>query len=349
MSTSNLDAHDLAAVAYGGLINEEVMQTIFDISPVDLPYIDMADEADSQNAYTEWTQDSLAAVDLTNALVDGVDATGNNTKTGKRLGNHHQISDKVVRVSDRAQSSDVIGQANALVYQLIQRQKELKRDMEAILLTNQASVADDGDSTAGKTAGVGAMFTTAANIIHGTTGGFSAGIYSAPTPSTAAALSEGTHLRPAIKAAYEAGGNVTSLMSTPTMIGLISDYLFTSSARIATLTSTDTDVNQGKYGIQGIKAVGAVNVYVTNFGTLELVPNRTQQVYDNGGTDCVNLYGLDPDYWAVSYLQRIQTKPLARTGTADNRQMTVDYCNIAKNEESSFVIMGINPATAVVT
>ena len=37
MSTANLDGADLAAVNLGGLINEDVMQQIFDISDIRYP------------------------------------------------------------------------------------------------------------------------------------------------------------------------------------------------------------------------------------------------------------------------------------------------------------------------
>jgi len=346
MSTANLDSADLKAASYGGLINEDVMQEIFDISPIDLPYQDMASTGTSKQEYKEWTQDALAAPDITNAVVDGADASGNNTVVGKRLGNHHQISSKVVRVSDRARSSDTIGRSDELVYQLMQRQKELKRDVEAILLSNQASVADDGNTTPGKTAGCGAMFAT--NITNGTTAGFANGIFPAPTPGAAAALSE-SGIRAAMEKAYTEGGDPRILMSIPRLIGALSEYLFTSTARVATLTQDvmPAEASGGRYGKQGVTAIGAVNVFVTDYGTLTLVPNRMQQTYLVSATPCANVYGFDPDYWEVSYLQGVQTKPLARTGTAENRQMTVDYVNIAKQEKSSFVIMGVDPALAV--
>ena len=347
MSTSNLDAADLAGVDYQGLINEDVMQTIFEIDPVDLPYHDMASEAPkSKNQYRSWTQDELEAPALANAVVDGADVTGNDTKTGRRVGNHHQESTKIVQVSDRARNVDTIGRSDELIYQLMQRQKELKKRMEATFLSNQASVEDDGDTTAGMTAGCGAMFET--NIINGSTAGFANGIYPAPTPGAAAALTE-TMIRDGSEMAYNEGGNPTILMSIPKVIRGLSEFLFTAAARVATVMTdaNKSDVKQGRYGHQGITAVGSVNVIITDFTTLEFRANRSQITYDNGGTQCANVYGFDPDYWAIGYLQKIETAPLAKTGLSEKRLMSVDYCNIAKNEKSSFVIMGIDPTLAV--
>jgi hypothetical protein len=347
IATNMATVPKLKAVAYQGLIHEDVMEKISMIDPIDLPYQDMAGAGERcQNFYKSWVQEGLASPDLTNARIDGEDAGAAGTYTEQRIGNHVQLSDKIVKVSTGAQLVDTIGYSNRLVHELMIRQKELKRDMEAILVSNQASV-EATDSVAGKTAGCGAMFTTAANIINGTTGGFSAGIFSAPTPGAGRALTE-TDIRDASQAAYLAGGNPTKLMSTPAMIRKISEYLFTASARIATLTSdVGGSTRQGKYGKQGVTAVGAVNIFVSDFDTLELIPNRMQQTYTVTATACVNVYLFDPDYWDVSYLQGIRTEPMAKTGTSDVRQMTVYYMNIARQSKSSAIVMGINPALAV--
>lgn len=128
MATTNLDSADLKGVALNGLIREDVMNKIWDISRIPLPFTDMIGSGGADNAYKEWTLDELAAPDPTNAVVDGADADGNDTKTGSRVGNHCQTSDKVVRVSYRADASDTIGRARELSYQLTRRQQELRRD-----------------------------------------------------------------------------------------------------------------------------------------------------------------------------------------------------------------------------
>lgn len=344
MSTANTDAYNLKEVDFQGLIHEDVLDEIFNIDPIDLPYQDMAGRDESENQYRSWVKEALKAPDLTNALIDGQDAPAPDVFDEARVGNHHQISGSTVRVSDRARNVDTIGYSDRLVHEIMIRQKELKRTMEAILLSNQASV-EGTDTVAGKLAGCGAMFET--NIVNGTAGGFSAGIYSAPTPGAAAALTE-ANIRDAGEMAYTEGGNPTVLMSTPKVIRAISEYLFTSSARVATLMSDQKRSTEGKYGKQGVTAIGAVNTLVSDFDTFELTPNRMMQAYDNGGTDCANVYLFDPDYWSVGYLQGIEVSELARTGLAENRLMSVDYTNLALQEKSSAVIMGINPTLPVV-
>jgi hypothetical protein len=342
MATANTDRYKLSQVDEGGIIHEDVMNKIWNIDPVDLPYQDAVGTGEAfTDFYKSWVKENLAAPDLTNKRVDGNDAGAAAVFDEARIGNHIQLSDKVVRVSDGARAVEAIGYADRLMHELMVRQKELKRDMEAILVSNQASI-EMTSSVAGQTAGIGAMFET--NIINGTAGGFSGGIFSAPTPGAAAGVTEAM-LRDAAEMAYTEGGNPSILMSTPKVIRGISEYMFSASARIATMTS-EVSTKTGKYGHQGVTAIGAVNTFVSDFDTLVFVPNRTQQTYVNV-VACANVYLLDPEYWSVGYLQGIETSSLARTGTAENRQMTTYYGNIAMQEKSSAVIMGVDPTVAV--
>ena len=335
---------DLKEIADGGLIREDVMQQIWDISNIPLPFTDMIGSDDASQSYTEWTIDKLSAPDINNAVVDGADATGNNAKGGARVGNQCQISDKVVTVTGRANASDVIGRANELAYQVMERQKELRRDREAIYLTQQASVADDGDTTPGKLGGFGAWLTS--NVSRGATGangGFANGIVAAPTPGTPRALSE-TMIRDIAQKVWEAGGNPTVLMSIPAVIRKLSAYMFTSSAQIATMTS---DVGQER---SAKVAQGSVNVFVTDFGvTLEMVANRLMQPVDaTPASENANLYIIDPQYVRETFLRGYQVLPLAKKGDADTRQMLVDGSLKVLNQEAHGVVADINYTAAVV-
>jgi len=342
MATTNLDAADLKGVAYRGLINEDVMQKIWDISKIPLPFQDRIGTDTVKNPYKEWTTDELAAPDITNAVVDGSDQTGNDTKTGARVGNHCQISVKVVQVSTRAQNTDNIGRSDELSYQVMRRQQELRRDVEATALTHQASIADDGNTTAGKSAGLGAWLTTSTS--RGTTGangGFSSGIVSAPAVGAKRALSEKV-VRDMVQSVYQQGGDPTVMMSVPSVIRAFSEYLFTSSARVATLTS-----DQGKSS-EKATALGAVNVFVSDFGTLELVDNRLQQTYAADDGTAANVYIITPAMLSIGYLHGYRTEPLAKTGLADKRQMAVDWTLIVNTEKAHAVIADIDVAAAAV-
>lgn len=342
MSTANLDSADLKSVLRGGLIREDVMNKIWDISKIPLPFTDMIGSTTTSNEYKEWTTDELAAPDTTNAVVDGSDASGNDTKTGARVGNHCQISDKVVRVSYRADASDTIGRAKELAYQLMRRQQELRRDVEAIALLNQASVQDNGDAIAGKVGGLPSWLET--SHTNGTAGGYdtATGLTVARTPGVRTALTE-ANVRDTVESIYQEGGDPTIMMSIPAVIRKFSEYLFTSSARVATLMS-----DQGKSKEQAA-ALGSVNVFVTDFGTLKMVPNRLQQTYlDSGAVNmAADVFILDPEYLELCYLHGYRTDSLAKTGLAENRQMCVDWTLIVNTEKAHGIIGDVDYTAAV--
>jgi hypothetical protein len=208
-------------------------------------------------------------------------------------------------------------------------------------LQNQASVSDDGGSTAGKVGGLPTWLSS--HNYGGTAGGFSGstGLTVARLPTAARGLTE-TLVRDAVQAVYQDGGDPTVMMSIPGVIRKFSEYLFTSSARVATLMA-----DQGKSTEQAT-ALGSVNVFVTDFGTLKLVPNRLQQKHtDSGSTQVADVFILDPSYLSLSYLKGYRTEDLAKTGLAENKQMSVDWTLKVLTEKSMAIIGDINPATAV--
>lgn len=356
MSTANLDSANLKSLPYGGLINEDVMQKIWDISKIPLPLTDMIGSDDCGNSYKEWTTDRLRDPDITNANVDGSDQdtnTTNPTEAGAadsdgeplRQGNHCQISTKVVKVSTRSRNSNTIGRSDELGYQVMKRQRELRRDVEAIMLTHQASLPDDGDSQAGKAGGLGSWIGKNGKFADDTgasLGGYNSttGLTVAPTVTAVAALTE-TLVRDVCEMVYAEGGDPSVFMSIPAVVRRFSSYLFTSSARIATLTS------QTGQGQSGLTAQGSVNVFVTDFGVvLDLVANRLQQG-DASVANEATAYILDPAYLSIGYLHGYRAEPLAKTGLSDKRQMAVDWTLICRSSRAQGAIFAIDSTAAV--
>ena len=338
MSTANLDSFDLKSAEDNGLINDDVMQQIWDISFIPLPWTEMLGTPDSVgNEYAEWTQDELQAIDEDNANVDGADAGADDSNVGVRVGNHAQISDKVVKVSTRARSSDTIGRSDELSYQVMMRQRELKQDVDAIMQGQQASIADNGDDVPGRSAGFGAWLTTNAfRGAGGADGGYGAtspGIVDTPTPGTPRGITEKL-LRDAAQAVYEQGGNVTKLFTTPTAKRNISNYFYTDQAKVAVM---DSDVGQAQ---TMATAKGAVDVFVSDFAVLELIASRTMQPV---AANNVNVYLVDPEYVRQGLLTGYRVEPLAKTGTADNRQMLVDWTLKVLTEKAHAVVADVDP------
>lgn len=380
MATTNLDAIDLSNAVEGGLIHEDVMDRIYEIDPEDRPVCDAIQTDDSDNIFKEFVQETLEASDPNNAFVDGMSLAGyNDTKTGNRFGNYHQTLVKTVRVSNRGRQVNSIGTSDQMMWQLLRRQKALRRDEESAITYINGAQAGDGnegnmDSTGpGVMAGLPAWIrtnvsrgATGANaVLSGTTGGYpltdagdgtptSRAEWVGITPGNKRGITE-THVKAMMRAAYNAGGNPSMFVSVPDVIEVVSDYLFSSSARVATI---QTDVSQsnrvdnstgGGQSGGGIVAQGAVNMYVTNFGTLELIPDRFMKTYTAADTgDVANALLLDPEWFARSYLQGYQTKDLARDGLGDNSYISTDVTLCAMAEDSSACIADIDPTVAMV-
>jgi len=343
MAAADLDAANLSAVAYGGLINEDVMQQIWDISRIPLPFTDLAGTDTHSNAYYEWTQDTLADPVSNNFQIDGAVITDDDTGTGSRVGNHSGISTKRVSISTRARESDTIGRSDELSYQVMMRQQELRRDVEAAALENNASVASTGvGGVAGEVGGLPSWLNTN-SVTAGsgfTAGGYdtSTGLTVAATMGTAGALAE-SDVRDAAENCYNEGGSPTVFMCVPSVARKFSEYLFTSSARVATLTS---ETGQGS---DAATAKGSVNVFVTDFGVvLEIVPNRIQRNYT---TDESAAFLIDPAHVRISYLYGYRVEPLAKTGLADIRLMSVDWTLVVTTEKAHAMIGSIDNTAAV--
>src|SRR3954470_7039970 len=116
---------------------EDLSDVIYRIDPTDTPCMTAFEREKASAVNHEWQTQALAAVDTGNAVVEGDDATSDAATPSVRLGNLCQISDKVARVSGTQRSVEHAGRDDELDYQVSLKGKELKRDLETILLANQ--------------------------------------------------------------------------------------------------------------------------------------------------------------------------------------------------------------------
>ena len=142
-------------------------------------------------------------------------------------------------------------------------------------------------------------------------------------------------VKDACMAVYKEGAEASVLMSSPEVISALSTYLFDNEARIATLTS-----DQGAPATAKATALGAVNVVVTDFGTLKLVSNRLQPADENGNHFA---FILDPEYLSLSYLEGYRTDSLAKTGLSEKREISVDWGLRCHVEEAQAMIANVDP------
>lgn len=299
---------------------EDLENAIYDISPVETPFLTMAKRVSASSTLHEWQRDSLAAANTANAAIEGDDAANGTSIPTTRLKNYCQISTKYAVVSGTQNAVNAAGRRREMAYQLMKRSQEIKRDMESILTQEHGSTAG-GAGTARQLAGVEAWLTQYTSLGTGsaqTTPGYvtSTGLVTAPTDSTVAGAFVVAALKKAIQTCWTSGGNPKVVM-----VGAFNKTKVSGFAGIATLYREATAT------AQGTRIVGAADIYVSDFGEHRVVPNRFQR-------DQTALV-LDMDYWSVAYLRRFEQNEIAKTGDSEKRQIVCEYTLVCRNELAS--------------
>jgi hypothetical protein len=200
-----------------------------------------------------------------------------------------------------------------LAYQLAKRAAELKRDMETIMLANQAASAGDS-TTAQKTGSLLAFIKT--NTDKGTNGADP--VYTTlpnddRSDGVTRAFTE-TILKNVLQKVWEQGGDPSIVM-----VGAKNKQVVSGFNGIATRYR---DVPAGKQA----QIIGAADVYVGDFGQVNIVPNRFQRDRD--------AFVLSPDYAGVHFLRPFQQVELATTGDAEKRLLLAEYGLAIYNEKA---------------
>lgn len=298
-------------------VREELSDAIYNISPIETPFMTNAGRGKVENTLFEWQTDALATASTSNQQIEGDDITSYDAVTPTvRLGNYCQISRKTAIISETAEVVDKAGRDSEVSYQLAKKAKELKRDMEADLLANKGANAGS-TSVARKTASMLAFLKT---NIDKAAGGTAPVYTSVPTDvwtdGTATAWTE-TKLKAVMALCWGAGANPTTVM-----VGAFNKQATSQFAGILELTA-----GQSKKGQATI--VGAADTYVSDFGNLSVVPNRFQRTS--------TAFVLDWDFISIDYLRPFKQKQLATTGDAQKWLMLAEYGLRVKNEKAEGV------------
>ena len=297
---------------------EDLSDVIYNISPTETPFMSSVGKSKATAVYHEWQTDSLAAVNVSNAAVEGATASDATMSPTSRVGNRTQISQKTVKISGTLEAVNKAGRKSEKAYQLAKASSEIKRDMEAILLSNQ--VAASGNSTTARTLG-GLQTWLNSNYSGGTNGTAGSGGTTARVTGTDRSFTA-TLLNTVMQSAYTNGGSPTMLLVTPAQKVVASTF-----TGIAT-RYRDVPANQQA------QIINAADVYVSDFGIIQIVPDRFIPNSDNDDT----AFLLDTEMAAVAYLRPFQTVELAQTGDAELTQLLVEYTLEVKNEAAHGII-----------
>jgi hypothetical protein len=276
---------------------EDLTDVLSILAPEETPVLSSLNKQKASATFVEWTVDTLATPNA-DGIAEGADVTSFTDKfSGRaRLGNYVQKFRRDYLVSDLQEAVDSVGPAK-IAQAEAKSIRELKRDVELALCSENDRQQENGAGNAYKLRGLGKWLESTAN-----TGGAGASTdipddFKTPADSinaTSDALSE-TDFNSVITSIYRETGAVDSLMliADTALRRQISDY-----ARLGNQTTTVRNVNYDG-GSAEIKL--SVEFYQSDHGLVSIV---------NANPDCMPAtaepnnqgYLVNPDYAGIHEL-----------------------------------------------
>ena len=287
-------------------IREDLSDALASITPTETIFMSTIGTRNIDNTYFEWSEVDLAAAGANRQIEGDVGLSNSAPTNAVRKGNYSQISAKVVEVSSTATAVNGVADAQSVARQVAYKLSEMKRDMEKMLLDNVAASAG-ASGTARQTAGLPAFLTSNTAFGTGGSAGTTSGSGEAGYPDAAA--TDGTQraitediLKGVIADCWDSGAEPSVVLCGSFNKQTISGF-----------TGNATRYKEA----EDSKLNAAIDVYISDFGELQIVPARHIRA-----RDC---FVLDPNYAAVAYLQTAKQEPLAKTGLSERRLISAEY------------------------
>lgn len=299
-------------------IREDLSDAIHRVDVEDTPFMSMVGTGKAKATIHEWQTRALSAVDGDNAKPEGQTTSRAASTANVRLSNICQISEKNATVSGTLEAVDKAGRAQEMALQMADRTIELRKDMEKIVLANQAyaTAASVGGETVRQTRGFEAWIRT--NTSRGSGGADPADPTVTPattaTDGTQRALTE-TLLLDTLQEVYDAGGEVKVAMMGSYNKRVSSDF----QGRAA------SQVMVGKNEIRQ-----SAGLYDTDFGVIKLMPHRYMR-----SRSCLL---IDPENVKICYLRKFVRFPLAKVGDGETRVILSEYSLEMCNEKAHGIV-----------
>lgn len=288
-------------------MREDLSDVIDNVAPTDTMFLSALRKEKCNARKFEWQTDTLASA-ANNAQIEGDDIASFTAITPTvRWDNYCQISSKNFALSVTEEVVDKAGRDSEIAYQTLNKIKEIKRDQNFALIQNGTYNAGAA-ATARQTRGLAGWITQ---------GSVGAGVGAFPVPSTNTAAVAGTGraftetlLKSAMQAAWTAGGQpgVAYMRAADKVLA----SAFTGNATRYQKAET-AELN------------AAVDVYVSDFGTIKLVAERQIDAA---------VYLVDHDHVSLVTLRPLSREVLAKTGDAEKRLVVTEYGLKMKNKDA---------------
>lgn len=280
---------------------EDLTDAVYRISPADTPFMSAIPRVKATAVLHEWSEDSLASTNTANARLEGDDLSRASSSAPTRRQNYCQISSRDATVTGTQRATNPAGIDDMLAFQMSKKSLELRKDMESILLGNTGQNA--GNTTTARTL---RSFNSwiSGNGSRGTGGADATAATAAATDATTGNLRTFTEdmLKDAILDAFTDGGEPDLVLVGPF-----------NKQKFSTFTGRATAQENVAVGT----VLGAASLYASDFGTLKVVPNRSQRGRDAWVVDTTKV--------AVAFLRSFEPQELGRLGDAVTRDIISEY------------------------
>lgn len=298
---------------------EDVEDKIYNFRPTDTPLVSSIGRTKVSATFHEWTADEYRAPNPNNAALEGADATFSPATQPAVYGNRTQIVQDTISVSGTAEAVKKYGRKSEVNRLQTKKMVELKRDIEAAAIANPVAVTATA-AVAGKMRGLYGWVATNNSMANDG---------AAPNPISNTAPTEGTlrafaeaDLQAVIQGVYEAGGNASVLMVSPSHKRRVSTFS-------GNVQRTNEVANKGR---REVILQTSFSIYGHDFGETKVVPNR---VMTGTAAGLVNTaYVLDYDKIKLGQLRPFQRTPLAKVGDSEQHQILTEVTLVVGQEST---------------
>lgn len=275
-------------------IKEDVLQTIFQITPEDTPVYNMIGDSEATQPLHSWQIRELTTRG-DNAQVEGHTYSFAAPVLPTRVNNFTQIIEKTARVSATSQASSRHGIGDLVADQVEQRMVEWKTDVEHALLRG-SSASGNASDTARRMNGI-------LNIITSNATAFASGV----------TFTE-THFNDLLERSWNNGANPRDC--------LVHGFL---KRRISSYTASATK----NFDQENRKLVNTIGIYESDFSTVAVQLSR--DMLNVAQTN--NIVVLDRDMFAKAWLRPTTVERVAKvassTDTVIEGELTLEFGNQA--------------------
>ena len=277
---------------------EDLKNVISRIDPAETPLVSNAKMETTKAVNHEWLVQELAAAVDTNFVNEGADYSYVNPTVVTRLGNQHQISVQAMKALEQ------------------------RRDIDKSLFKNEAKSSSDP-----RKAGKFLSYITNMELISASTTPAGTGANVSDMAGTNAALTL-AKIDSAMKKAYEDGGNPTMMVVSPANKVAFSDLssgsAVTNQLHMTSNAPTDAII------------IGSVSMYLTDFGTLNVVIDRQASNSE--------ILLLDKDHYSIGHLpgRMYSVRDIAPTGDTQKAAIVSEWTLIMSAPKAHAAVVDLS-------